>query len=345
MKKSSLSAGGQSRKWRRHGRGATRLVGKCNVAFVAFVAFVALSGAWAAPSTAQPVDAPDAKARVMQQRPRLPLPMPVVAGAPLDCPEGSTEVLIEDTAPIRRCPTLPLERICHAADNSSNGPRVAFDADTSCRMPKRTEQWVAGRRSGQSVLWRTVCPGGAQVGDARCAAHVAEIGAYKDGHQEGPWQIYDAAGALIADRNYQRGRPQGLWRRLEGGKISEVVCYSAGKETFRAAIGAPEALGACAEELAAGADNGVVEVSEAQTKASRLATLAQQTRNIDLRVRYLKKACELVPDNAGYRKLLQTAEAEADAAKQAPPAPAPAPAAPQASTPNKPAAGADAGGS
>ncbi len=55
----------------------------------------------------------------------------------------------------------------------------------------------------------------------------------------------------------------------------------------------------------------MVNVTDAQAKASHQAELAQATQNLVLKVRYLKKAVELDPQNQSYLTLLQAAQAAA----------------------------------
>lgn len=255
----------------------------------------------------------DPTAAQLPARPRHPLPTAPRPGATPACGEGATMFAVPDTAPIKRCPEHPLEQACMREGGIKHGERWVWDADRACALPRRTEHYEAGIRTGLAVSWQSVCAGKG----AACTARVAEIGAYQDGKQHGPWQVYAASGALLEDRNYEAGQPQGWWIRQATSGV-ELVCYQAGKETWR---GAPQAEGRpaeCPDALIKVADDGTVEVDESQRKASRMVALAQATKNLDLRVRYLKKACELAPANEGYKKLLAAAESEAAATRPAP---------------------------
>ncbi len=246
-------------------------------------------------------------------RPRHPLPTAPRPGTDPACGEGATAHAVPDTAPIKRCPEHPLEQACMREGGIKHGERWVWDAERACSLPRRTEHYDAGIRSGLAVTWQSVCAGK----DKACTARVAEIGAYRDGKQHGPWQVYDAAGALLEDRNYESGQPQGWWIRHAASGV-EWVCYQAGKETWRGGAQAEGRPAECPDVLAKTDDDGTVEVDENQRKASRMVALAQATKNLDLRVRYLKKACELAPANEGYKKLLEAAEAEATASRPAP---------------------------
>lgn len=254
-------------------------------------------------------------------RPLHPHPAAPVAGAPIVCAAPAVASAVSDSAPIKRCPDLPLEQACVADGGIKQGPRWVWDAETACRLPKHTEHYEDGHRVGLAVAWRAVCPTSAPTAPApakACTAKVAEIGNYVAGKQDGAWQHFDAAGALVEDRNYQAGRPQGWWRRYAAGQLAEQVCYRDGKELWRGKPGGEGAPEACPDTEARADDDGTVAVDDDQRKASRMVALAQASKNVELRVRYLRRACELAPSNEGYKKLLAAAEAELAAARPAP---------------------------
>lgn len=241
------------------------------------------------------------------------LPPAPAAGSAPTCATPATLHTVPDTAPIKRCPVHPLEQACTLEGGVKQGARWVWDADHGCAVPRRTETYEQGHRVGLAVGWRAVC---AEKGGT-CVAKVAEIGLYHEGKQHGAWQVYAVDGTLAEDRNYDAGNAQGWWVRRTKEGPHEAVCYRNGKETWRGAQGDAEQPTACPDLEPKGDDDGTVAVDENQKKASRMVALAQAAKNLELRVRYLRKACDLAPENAGYKKLLEAAEAEAAAARPA----------------------------
>jgi hypothetical protein len=234
-----------------------------------------------------------------------------VVGAALPCPAPAREVKVRDSAPVKRCPAHPIEQSCVRDDGVPDGPRWVWDEATACATIKTIEHQRAGLRDGPVAHYRADC-----AGKGGCRAWVAELGRWRAGKQHGVWQRYDARGAITLDANYQDGKLQGWWRQLERGAITVAVCYRRGVEVFRGDLAAAAAV-VCPEREAAETGDGTVAVDDAQRKASRLVTLAQAAKNPELRVRYLRRACELVPTNTGYRKLLEVAEADLERSKAA----------------------------
>ncbi len=275
-------------------------------------------GAWAQPTDAAPPQAPaSADAPARPAPPKGPLPEPPKPGTAAACEAPAVATSVPDTAPIRRCPTFALESGCQLPDGTHQGPWTVWNPDHACEFPMRSETWTAGRREGPAVVWRTLCPEAVKGKTPSCLARVAERGHLISGVREGVWEVYDDAGQLFEVGNYARGRRQGRWRRVTDGKDVEFVCYKVDSVTWRAPPGSDDAKKPCAETVDEG--DGTVTVSDAQRNASKFAALAQRSTNLDLKVRYLRKAVELDPEHAGYRKLLSDAEAEqAERAKAAP---------------------------
>lgn len=261
------------------------------------------------------------------------LPPPPSPNAPLPCPAGSVAASVADTAPIRRCPVLPLETTCRDADGRSHGPAVVWSVEHACKIAQRSETWHQGRRQGAAVVWRADCPAPPRPEPgADCVARVAERGPMDDGRRHGVWETYDGTGKLAEVGPYVRGRRHGRWLRWQLGKPSEVLCYARDTPTWQTAADDPEAgRRPCAAADDAG--DGTESVSEAQREASRYAALAQRSARPELKVRYLRRAVELDPGNDGYRRLLEHAEKAARDA-QAPPG-APGTAAPGGTPPGR----------
>ncbi len=253
-----------------------------------------------APSTA-PAPAPAAA---------LPPALPTApkATATPACDPPSQPQSVPDSAPIKRCPRYALESGCALEDGRQHGAWTVWSPEQGCELPLRTETFVEGRRNGLAAVWRAHCPVDAKGVKLPCEARLAERGALIGGTREGPWEIYDDAGQLFEQGAYLRGRRQGPWRRMADSKTAEIVCFRRDQIAWRGAPDTEAAQQPCPMAIDEG--DGTQVVTEAQEQASRFVGLAQRSTNLDLRVRYLRKAVELDPNNAGYRKLLGEAEAQ-----------------------------------
>ncbi len=249
----------------------------------------------------------------------LPVALPTApkAASTPQCDAPARPQSVADSAPIKRCPRHALESGCALEDGRQHGAWTVWNPDHACALPLRTETFVEGRRDGLAAVWRAHCPVDAKGMKLPCEARLAERGALLGGTREGTWQIFDDAGQLFEQGAYLRGRRQGPWLRMAGGKTAEIVCFRREQIAWRAAPDAEAAQQPCPMAIDEG--DGTQAVTEAQQQASRFVGLAQRSTNLDLRVRYLRKAVDLDPNNAGYRKLLGEAEAQLQERQRAAP--------------------------
>lgn len=186
-------------------------------------------------------------------------------------------------------------------DGRKHGPWTSFDPAAGCRLPIRVAHFLQGRRHGHEVVWRNLCK------DGRCVARKEKEGPWSENHPHGLWTVYDADGQPVERGPYFRGLRHGPWLSLaRDGKATLTTCNQRDKAVWTVKPG-EKAPGACPTEMPDREDDGTRAVSDAEQKASRLVHNAQAAANPKLKLMYLKKAVELVPDNKNYRALLDAA--------------------------------------
>lgn len=245
--------------------------------------------------------------------------LPVLVTGAAACPPGATWQTVLDRAPVPRC-TTPVQAGCMLADGRRHGPWMQYDVKVACATRTEVLTYDKGRRTGPAARFGAVCTGTGvtQV----CREVLTEQGGYLDGKAHGMWLTRDAQGRKRSQSQMHTGVKHGPFYFFNStGLLIGRGCNFEGAETWRFDFHQKDQWQTpCASErvvVKPPTGDGTAKVSEAQTKASKLVRLAQATKLNSLRVRYLRKAVELIPDNAGYKKLLAAAEAEAAEASAA----------------------------
>ncbi len=247
------------------------------------------------------------------------LPRPVTTLGQSACPKGATWQTVPDNAPIRRCET-PKQAGCMLADGRRHGPWTVYDVSQACRVRQTVSTYHMGRRTGPAlhfVCAKPAPPSKRTKGTPPpCVEQVLKVGSYRDGKPHGAWLILDEQGRKREHYTVHTGVRHGPFSLYNSKGVRVAAgCHQEGNEVWRYDFLHKDKWATpCNTErkvVAKPVGDGTTKVSAAQTKASKLVMLAQQSKRVKLKVMYLKKAVSLAPDNTRYKKLLDAAVAEA----------------------------------
>ncbi|MCO4763925.1 MAG: hypothetical protein KC502_20595 [Myxococcales bacterium] len=243
------------------------------------------------------------------------------------CPAGATWQTVIDRSPVPRC-KLPLQAGCMLKDGRRHGPWTLYDRVAACTTRKEVLTYDKGRRTGPVARFVSTCKAEktkrtrrkrrrfkGKKASSRCSEQLTEQGAYIDGKGHGMWLMIDKTGRKLGQYQMHTGVKHGPFYFFNSqGVLIGRGCNQEGAETWRFDFHQKERWNdpcqQARKKVKAVVPTGVSAVSTNQAKASKLVRLAQVSKLLKLRVRYLQKAVQLDPANVRYQRLLAAAQAE-----------------------------------